>query len=317
MSVQTTGGCGANTVCAKYIANHLKPKRVWLPEFTWSNHPSTWKLDGAALETYRYILPGQPVFDVNSMRFDLEERAEPGDIVILHACAHNPTGCDPTEKQWEMIADVCDRLGLVPFFDCAYQGFASGSVDQDAFSIRHFFLRNFKTGFFVAQSFSKNFGLYGHRVGALHVVMHSDAVSERDAVEQQLSRIIRDEHSMAPRRGSDIVKNILRYEHFTAEWLRDLSTMVFRLNDMRQMLYEHLVGMRTPGNWDHIVDQVSRNPSLLLKKGKENELYLTVNRKECSPSLDSPRSRLLLFARSTMSISCPMDASPLAVVSTY
>jgi aspartate aminotransferase len=95
-------------------------------------------------------------------------QAQEGNIVLLHVCAHNPTGVDPTQDEWKQIAEVMNKRKLFPFFDSAYQGFASGDLVKDAFPVRYFVEQGFNM--LVAQSYAKNMGLYGERIGALHIV---------------------------------------------------------------------------------------------------------------------------------------------------
>ena len=106
-------------------------------------------------------------------------KAPEGSIVLLHACAHNPSGVDPTQQQWREIAEVIQKQKLFPFFDSAYQGFASGDLEKDAFQIRLF--HDMGLQMIVTQSFAKNFGLYGERVGAIHFVTKSTDVAARVA----------------------------------------------------------------------------------------------------------------------------------------
>jgi len=172
--------------------------------------------------------------------------------VLLHACAHNPTGIDPTKEQWAQIADVCDERGLYPFFDCAYQGFASGNLNNDAWAVRYFVNRGLEL--LVCQSFAKNFGLYGQRVGALHVVFADSATKKAAAT--QLELLQRAEISNPPAYGARIVSRILTNAELFSEWERDLLTMANRINDMRIALRKHLEQLGTPGTWDHITSQI-------------------------------------------------------------
>ena len=118
-----------------------------------------------AIRDYRYFDKKTKGLDINGMLEDLEN-ATPGSTVLLHTCAHNPTGVDPTKEEWARIADVCKRNNLYPFFDTAYQGFISGNLDDDAYGLRLFVDQGFEM--VVAQSFAKIMGLYGERTGALH-----------------------------------------------------------------------------------------------------------------------------------------------------
>lgn len=127
----------------------------------------------------------------------LESEAEKGDVILLHACAHNPTGIDPTRDQWSEIASLCKRKGIFPFFDAAYQGFASGDLDNDAWAVREFASRGMEIC--VAQSFSKNLGLYGQRVGAFHVVCSNPDAAKK--VASQIVELQRGEFSTPPAYG--------------------------------------------------------------------------------------------------------------------
>lgn len=133
---------------------------------------------------------------------------------MLHACAHNPTGADPTPEQWESLANLIQEKGHFTFFDCAYQGFATGDLDRDAYPIRLFTEKGLEL--FCAQSFAKNFGLYGERAGALHVVCSSDQTAK--AVLSQLKVIIRGMYSSPPIHGAKIVAAILSNPQLFDEW---------------------------------------------------------------------------------------------------
>ncbi|EEP76182.1 hypothetical protein UREG_01031 [Uncinocarpus reesii 1704] len=168
-SLQTVSGTGANHIGARFLADFLPPlvhgkkRKVWISDPTWVNHHLIWELvssgtTGSPVErrTYPYYHAPTRSLDFEGMMAVLEKDATRGDVVLLHACAHNPTGIDPTRAQWLKIADLCERKGLFPFFDSAYQGFASGDLNNDAYAIREFASRGMELC--VAQSFSKNLG---------------------------------------------------------------------------------------------------------------------------------------------------------------
>ncbi|KAI9830714.1 MAG: hypothetical protein M1819_005378 [Sarea resinae] len=255
-SVQTISGTGANHMGAAFLARHLRPRNVWISDPTWGNHHAIWDLVGVNRQTYPYYNPRTRGLDFEGMMRTLETQAERNDVVLLHACAHNPTGLDPTKEQWIAIADVCRRKGLFPFFDSAYQGFASGDLEEDASAVRYFFRSEPPVEMCVAQSFSKNFGLYGQRVGALHLVSATSSPSQRNAVIANLCHLVRGEYSMAPRGGCAIVKKVLESEELTKEWHDNLAAMSGRLKDMRKALYDELVRLGTPGSWEHIISQI-------------------------------------------------------------
>jgi aspartate/tyrosine/aromatic aminotransferase len=190
----------------------------------------------------------------------LESQAEENDVVLLHACAHNPTGIDPSSEQWGEIADLCKRKRLVPFFDAAYQGFASGEFDDDAWAVRYFqrnLFDNINTapaGMCIAQSFAKNFGLYGERVGAFHLLL-PEHIQSKGAFSQLVS-LTRAEISNPPLFGARIVSTILSNEELKAQWVRDLKTMAGRVKDVRSQLREQIEKHPGSRNWSHLTSQI-------------------------------------------------------------
>jgi aspartate aminotransferase, cytoplasmic len=301
-SVQTVSGTGANHIGATFLAQYLKPKNVWISNPSWSNHDAIWGLAGITRKSYPYFNPSTRSFEFDGAMSILEAEAQEGDVILLHACAHNPTGLDPSREQWMAIADLCERKGLFPFFDSAYQGFASGSVDEDAWAVRYFFNKKPTMELCVAQSFAKNFGLYGQRSGAFHLATNGESPVVTDLVFKNLCQIIRGEYSMAPRFGSTIVKRILGDEKLRAEWQRDLKVMSSRIKAMRHALYHELVRLKTPGTWEHIIHQVRderkkkrktsiwRNPPVTVDKCSDVRWN---HRLECFPIPALLRSRLL------------------------
>ena len=263
-SVQTVAGTQANYLGATFLTAWLRPASVWLPAPTWPNHYSIWANVGNSSDSgivtapkqrsYPYIDPKTHMLDLEGMLEMLSRAAQPGDVVVLHACAHNPTGVDPSREQWEAIAELFAQRGLFAFFDCAYQGFASGDPAADAWAVRHFFAER-GLPLAVAQSCSKTFGLYGQRVGALHVATASSEQSE--AVVSQLVRLQRAELSNCPAYGARVVATVLESQDLKAAWMRDLGVMSERIQRMRKILYEELLRLETPGDWRHVVEQVS------------------------------------------------------------
>lgn len=186
--------------------------------------------------------------------------AESNDIVILQACAHNPTGVDLSKDHWMQVVDLVCRKKLFVVFDNAYQGFASGNVDGDAWAVRHFaatILSSSEThaglGMCVAQSFSKNFGLYGERVGALHLVVPSHLSAQGACGE--LMAIARSEYSNPPRFGASIVEMVLGDPVLRSQWKADLDTMSSRMRRMRRELRKRLE-KETGRDWSHVETQI-------------------------------------------------------------
>ncbi len=234
------------------------PTATWyVPAITWPNHTAILDVVGvpAALQLpYRYYDAASCGLDLAGLLADLST-APPNSVVLLHMCAHNPTGVDPTLEQWEQIFDVIQANNLFPLFDAAYQGFATGSLSGDAASLRRAVDRNIEC--VVTQSFAKNMGLYGERVGAMHVVC-ADVASSK-AVDSQIKIIVRAAYSNPPAHGAHIVSRILRDPAMFVEWERDLQAMSGRIIRMRQLLHAALLANGTPspvGNWNHILNQI-------------------------------------------------------------
>lgn len=257
-SLQTVAGTGANNIGARFLTKFLKPRRVWLPDPTWANHHFIWTVAAPEVEqaTYPYYKPTLHEVDYQGMLDALESKAEQGDVLVLQACAHNPTGTDLTKDQWDGVAALCKSKEIFPLFDLAYQGLASGDVDEDASSIR-LFVQRYGLEVGVAQSFSKNFGLYSERVGVFHLKTLSREACENAA--RHLTFLQVSEILVPPTYGALIVGSILSNDALKSQWEEDLRIMSGRMRSMRQVLWGGLKGLGTPGNWDHIVTDVSQS----------------------------------------------------------
>lgn len=253
---QTISGTGANHIGAVFL-HHFYPfpsedKKIYVTDPSWPNHFAIFKAAGLTPTLYPYYDPATRSLAFEKLMDALQNMPD-GSVVLLHACAHNPTGVDPSEAQWREMAEVFAKKRLFAFFDSAYQGFASGDPAKDAFSVRLFESRG-DIPMLVCQSFAKNAGLYGERIGALHVVTASQ--EQARAVESQLNLITRSEMSMAPVYGARIVTKILTVPDLRAEWDRNIQTMSHRIIEMRHALYDLLTKrFQTPGTWNHIIDQ--------------------------------------------------------------
>ncbi|KAI1255180.1 hypothetical protein MGN70_003244 [Eutypa lata] len=291
-TIQTVSGTGAAHVGTVFLINAINPRTVWISDPSWINHSLIWECAGPTVQRkfYPYYNPNSRSLDFSGMINTLQNDAEKGDVVILQACAHNPTGLDPSKSQWSEIADVCEARGLIPFFDSAYQGFASGDPDEDAWAVRHFARRSaLEIG--VAQSFSKNFGLYGERVGAFHLLTTDPSL--KPAIQSQLVRIIRSEVSSSPSFGCRIVAAVFADDRLREQWQSDLKTMSARIKSMREALYTELQRLGTPGDWGHIVSQIGMFSYTGLEKEQvqtlqdEHHVYLLPNGRASIPGLTS------------------------------
>ena len=175
-----------------------------------------------------------------------------GSCILLHACAHNPTGMDPTVDQWKEISNVAKEKNLLPFFDSAYQGFASGDARKDAAAVRMFVEDGHNIA--VVQSFSKNFGLYGQRIGALSVVAADPEEASR--VLSQLKVHIRPSYSNPPRHGARIVAKILADPEKTNDFVDQCMGMAKRIDCMRYELRLALERLGSNRSWDHVTSQI-------------------------------------------------------------
>ena len=186
-TVQAPGGTGALRVASDLIKKAAPDARVWISQPTWPNHPSLFRASGLAVETYPYFDPARNCVDFDAMIAGLE-RVGQGDVVLLHGSCHNPTGADLDLGQWQHVAALLERRGAVPLIDFAYQGFGRG-LEEDAQGVRALVDRLPEV--FIATSYSKNFGLYNERTGALTIVSRSQPVA--DAVLSQVKLVIRAE----------------------------------------------------------------------------------------------------------------------------
>jgi len=250
-SVQSISGTGALRVGAEFLARYAPLKTIWVPIPTWGNHNQIFKFSGLEVKSYRYYDPKTCGFDFAGMVEDLSS-APSGSVVLLHACAHNPTGVDPKPEQWKELSTLFKSKGLFPFFDMAYQGFASGNVDQDAFAVRSFLSDGHQIA--LAQSFSKNMGLYGERVGLFSLTtLNKD---EADRIVSQLKIIVRGMYSNPPIHGARIVSEILSNPQLTNQWLVEVKGMADRIISVRHQLKDLLGKEGSIKNWDHITNQI-------------------------------------------------------------
>ncbi|WP_244850577.1 amino acid aminotransferase [Caballeronia sp. SL2Y3] len=233
-SVQTLGGSGALKVGADLIKRYFPASKVWVSDPTWENHRFIFERAGFEVNTYPYYDEA-----TGGLRFDAMLEAIDAlpakSVVLLHACCHNPTGVDLDEAQWVRIIDVLHKRDLLPFVDMAYQGFGSG-LEDDAFAVRELARRGVPA--FVANSFSKNFSLYGERCGGLHVIC--DDAAEADRVLGQLTSAVRANYSNPPTHGAKIVTKVLTTPELAQSWKEELAAMCERIARMRRAIHDGL-----------------------------------------------------------------------------
>lgn len=250
-TVQSLSGTGALRIGAAFINKFFPNKVVYTSNPTWGTHKSILTHARCNQASYRYWDAANRKLDFAGMIDDIS-KAPNGSIFVLHACAHNPTGVDPTVEQWKGISQAIKAKGHICWFDSAYQGFASGDLDKDAFAVHHFLAEGHEI--IASQSYAKNFGLYGERVGTFNVVTGSQASTK--AVMTQLNILIRNLYSNPPKHGALIVKTVLKSPELTASWRVELKEMSDRILAMRAALRKEIEACGTPGDWSHITSQI-------------------------------------------------------------
>jgi aspartate/tyrosine/aromatic aminotransferase len=250
-SIQTISGTGSLRLGAEFLKSFFTTPAVYVSNPTWGNHISIFKKAGHEVREYPYWDPKTRGFNFEGMMESLAQ-APQFSVVLLHVCAHNPTGVDPTREQWHHIAEVMMQKKLIPYFDSAYQGFASGDLDYDAYSVRYFVEKGFQC--LISQSYAKNMGLYGERIGSLHIVCHNKETSFK--VLSQLEILARIMYSNPPMHGAYIASTILSDESLKSSWKSELSEVSKRIIQMRHRLVEELTKLKVPGDWSHVTSQI-------------------------------------------------------------
>ncbi|PRW56337.1 aspartate mitochondrial [Chlorella sorokiniana] len=276
--LQSLSGTGSCRLSAEFQGHWLPGSTIYIPTPTWANHLNIWRDAHVAIEQYPYYKPETRGLDFERM-CDFLSKAPAGSAVLLHACAHNPTGVDPTTEQWRELSKLLKAKTLLPILDCAYQGFASGDCDRDAQAIRIFAEDGHRM--MLCQSFAKNMGLYGQRVGCWSIVCEDE--KEAKAVESQMKALARPMYSNPPLFGALLVHNILADKALKQQWLGEVKEMAERIISMRTLLRQNLEALGSPLSWNHITDQIGMfcytglAPEQVDKLTAEHSIYLTRN----------------------------------------
>ncbi len=278
-AVQALSGTGSLRIACVFLARTLgESTSIYIPNQTWGNHVNIAKDSGLSVERYRYYDDKTCGLDFDGMLEDLSG-LEPGSVVLLHACAHNPTGVDPTPEQWDALLDIAKSRKLTTLFDSAYQGFATGDADADARAIRLF--AEAGVPFLLCQSFAKNFGLYGERVGALSIVC--DSPEHASTILSQLKVIIRPMYSNPPVSGARIVAEILSDPDLKAQWYSECQAMADRIAEARNALRTEVEKITDGQDWSHITSQIGMfcftglSPAQCDRMISEHHIYMTRN----------------------------------------
>ncbi|MFO7974673.1 MAG: amino acid aminotransferase [Candidatus Hydrogenedentota bacterium] len=246
---QTPGGTGALRVAGDFLRTRFPPAKIWMSEPTWANHGNVFGAAGIDTAMYPYYDAASHSLAFDAMAEALEQ-VPAGDVVLLHGCCHNPTGVDPTAEQWRQLSDIAVKAGWLPFFDFAYQGLGAG-LDEDAVGVRAF--ADAGCDMLVASSFSKNFGLYCQRVGALSLV--ASTADAAKAAQSHVKKCIRANYSNPPAHGGRLVITVLSDPELRVMWEEDVKGMRDRINGMRDLFVETLKSKGVTQDFSFIKEQ--------------------------------------------------------------
>ena len=249
VTAQTPGGTGSLRVAADLLRKHFPAAKVWVSKPTWANHTAIFQAAGQLTDVYTYIDASGKGLDFAGMIAALE-KIPAGDIVLLHACCHNPTGIDPTPEQWKKIAAVIAERKLLPLVDFAYQGFGDG-LEEDAVGLREIAATG--VDILVCSSFSKNFGLYGERVGALTLVANSAEAAQRALSQVRIS--IRCNYSNPPTHGGALVAGVLTDAALRKQWEGELAAMRTRIHKMRHLFVDTMKKLKPEKDFSFLIAQ--------------------------------------------------------------
>lgn len=248
-TIHAPGGTGALRVGGDLLHKFTPDARVWVSSPTWANHNGIFGAAGFEISQYGYYNPEQKSLDFDKMMTDLST-IPVGDVVVLHACCHNPSGVDLDFGQWKQVADLAAEKGWIPFLDFAYQGFGDG-VNEDRFAVEQFAAAG--VDFLVASSFSKNFGLYNERTGAITVI--TPTAEEASVAMSHLKTVVRTNYSNPPAHGGLVATMILDTPDLRKMWLEELAAMRDRIVNMRKSLVAGLAAQGVGGDFSFIEKQ--------------------------------------------------------------
>lgn len=248
-TIQTIGGTGAVGIAADFLAKHCPGRTVLISDPSWENHHGLFQRAGFKTTTYPYWNRVTRSVDFDRLVKALEA-AEAGSIVVLQPVCHNPTGVDLDERQQAAVTEALLAKRHIVVFDMAYQGFGT-SLDADAGFVRRYAER--ASGCLVANSFSKNFSLYGERCGGLSVVCRDRDEAER--VLGQLKLAVRRSYSSPPMMGGLLVATVLGNDDLRAQWTREVDTMRMRMDSMRRLLAEQIRALSNEADAGFLLSQ--------------------------------------------------------------
>ncbi|MBN1457583.1 MAG: aspartate/tyrosine/aromatic aminotransferase [Sedimentisphaerales bacterium] len=249
VTAQTPGGTGALRVAGDLLKQVRPDAAMWVSDPTWANHTGIFTNAGFEVKKYPYYDAAAKAIDLDAMKKTLKTIPE-GDVVLLHGCCHNPTGIDPDIDQWGQICDILVERKILPFVDFAYQGLANG-IEEDAQGLR--LIANSVKELVAASSFSKNFGLYNERIGAITFVCDSSATADKLA--SNLKLIIRRNYSNPPAHGAAIVATIMNNTELKKLWQSEVKQIRDRIKEMRHSFVDTLKSLGVKNDFSFITEQ--------------------------------------------------------------
>ncbi|WP_394495182.1 amino acid aminotransferase [Shewanella sp. ENK2] len=273
-TVSTPGGTGALRVAAEFIKSCKPNAVIWVSDPTWANHTGLFEAAGLTVNTYPYY-----DYETKTLKFDEMKAAlsqiGPDDVVLLHACCHNPSGMDLSTEQWDEVISITAKQGFTPLIDMAYQGFGDG-VEEDAYGVRQ--MAAAVEEMILCSSCSKNFGLYRERIGACTLV--ADNSQTANIAFSVLLYVVRCIYSMPPAHGAALVETILGTAELKQQWLNELTVMRDRINGNRQMLVDKLIENGVTQDFSFIAKQkgmfsfLGINPAQVEQLKQEHSIYM-------------------------------------------
>lgn len=294
-ATQTPGGTGALRLAADFIAQCLPGKGVWLSNPTWPIHETIFAAAKVKVSHYPYVGSDNRL-DVEAMLAVLKEVPK-GDVVLLHACCHNPTGFDLSHDDWKRVLEVVRSRDLLPLIDFAYQGFGDG-LEQDAWSTRLFAAQ--VPELLITSSCSKNFGLYRDRTGAL--IVCATSADKLIDIRSQLANIARNLWSTPPDHGAAVVATILADPELKARWADEVEAMRLRIAQLRSGLVEALEPHGLRERFAHIGVQrgmfsyTGLSPEQVTHLRERHSVYMVSSGRANVAGIDATRLALLADA---------------------
>ena len=294
-ATQTPGGTGALRLSADFIAHNLPGRGVWLSDPTWPIHETIFAKAGLKVSHYPYVGADNRL-DVAAMLATLSTVPK-GDVVLLHACCHNPTGFDLSQDDWRQVLHIVRERQLLPLIDFAYQGFGDG-LEQDAWAVR--LLAAELPEVLITSSCSKNFGLYRDRTGAL--IVCAKTADKLIDIRSQLANIARNLWSTPPDHGAAVVATILADPELKARWADEVEAMRLRIAQLRSGLVEALEPHGLRERFAHIGVQrgmfsyTGLSPEQVKQLREHHSVYMVSSGRANVAGIDATRLALLADA---------------------